>query len=69
MHRIEGEPKGRQTRVLGEGGLSQSLGLVPAAQDTQAHKGIGSARIHTHTDTETHAQMSTHKLPSGKVTR
>ena len=53
-HRIEGEPKGRQTRVLGEGELSQSLGLVPAAQDTQAHKGSGSARIHTHTHTHTH---------------
>lgn len=51
-HRIEGEPKGRQTRVLGEGELSQRLGLVPAAQDTQAHKGRRRACIHTHRHTD-----------------
>lgn len=42
-HRIEGGPKGGQTRCFGKGEPSQSVGWVGAAEDTEEHTG---ARTH-----------------------
>ena len=53
MHRIEGEPKGRQTRVLGEGGLSGHT-------STQGDRERAYTHTHRHRDprSDEHAQAA-----------
>ena len=68
MHRIEGEPREGKPESSGKADFLKAWAWYRLPRTHKHTRGSG-ARVYTHTDTETHAQMSTHKLPSGKVTR